>query len=483
MGCAVASPRAVHRGDTSAARLSPSRATEPLASLKNTPAASHTVRELLASGLASRHASEIVQSLTDDVGPRLAGSPGDQAAVAWALARLRAEGLSNVHAEEVIVPHWERGVETGEIVSPTRQKLRLTAIGGSIGTLPAGVEADVIEVQTLEALDTLDAIAVAGKIVFYNTPTERTRDGSGYGRAVAVRALGAKRASAKGAVGVVIRSIGTDQERLPHTGAQRGFEKGETSIPAAALSMPDADLLHRTLAAKKAARLRMTLGCRHLPDAVSANVIGEVPGTTRAEELVVLGAHLDSWDLGTGALDDGAGVGIVIEAARLILATGPRPARTLRVVLFANEENGLAGAKQYAKAHAHELDRHVVALEADSGTDRVTSVTYGGAPSQHAEFVAMAANLSPLGIAADSAEADGGADLSPIRALGVPVVSLSQDSSGYFDIHHTANDTFDKIHPDNLAQAATAFAVAAHVVLTMNENFGRVPEEKRERRH
>jgi len=312
---------------------------------------------------------------------------------------------------------------------------------------------------------------------------ERTNTGMGYGDAVGIRGLGAKRAAAKGAVGVVIRSVGTDDNRLPHTGTMWPAEKGERQIPAAALSVPDAEMLHRILQSKKTARLRMTLGCKMLTDGDSFNVVGDIPGAQRPDEIVLIGAHLDSWDLGTGALDDGAGIGIVVEGARLILASGAKPARTLRVVLFANEENGLAGGKGYAKAHEAELAKHVVAIEADIGTDKVYEARYGGASERLAAFNAMAEDLALLGIARSDKDGEGGSDLGPMRGLGVPTLSLAQDASRYFDIHHTANDTFDKINAEGLAQAATAYAAAALSALTMQGDFGRVPAEKRERHH
>ena len=438
------------------------------------------IAALTVAGLGSRHAAEIVQSLTDEVGPRLAGSPGDKAAVAWALRALRFEGLSNVHAEPVRVPHWERGVESGSLVVPFAQKLILTALGGSVGTTPGGIEGEVVEVPSLEALDALAPSALEGKIVFIDSRTERTRDGSGYETAVGARSRGGTRAASRGAIAVVIRSIGTDTDRLPHTGNMRRAEPGAREIPAAALSNPDADLLHRILSSNKTARLRLTLGCRWLADADSANVIGELLGSTRAEEVVVLGAHLDSWDLGTGAVDDAAGVGIVMEAARLLRSSGLRPSRTLRIVLFANEENGLAGAKAYAKAHALELPRHVLALEADTGTGRAFEASFLGAAERRDAYVALVTPLAALNIARSDRDSGGGADLIPLRAAGVPAISIWQDTSRYFDVHHSANDTFDKIDREALAQVATAFALVAQGALSMEGDLGRIPDSRRQ---
>jgi len=435
--------------------------------------------DLRARALASHGAAELVRNLTDEVGPRLAGSAGSKAAVEWAMRVLAEHGFANVHAEAVTVPHWERGEESGAVVAPVQQPLHLTALGGSIGTAPGGVEAEVIEVDSLEALGRLPPGAAAGKIIFYDIPMDRSRDGRGYGKAVPARGVGAIRAAALGAVAAVIRSIGTDHNRLPHTGAMRRDEKGP-NIPAAALSIPDAELLHRLIQHHKYVRLRLTLGCRWLPDAQSANVVAEIPGAVKPEEIVLLGAHLDAWDLGTGAIDDGAGVGIVINAAQLVGSLSRRPQRTIRVVLFANEENGLSGAQAYARTHQADADKHVAALEADAGTGRAYGLRYLGDPQARERFVAIAVALQPLGIELLPDDAHGGADLGPLRALGVPMIDVAQDVSTYFDYHHTANDTFDRIDPESLAQVCAAFALFAQGIADSDGDFGRVPEPKRQ---
>jgi hypothetical protein len=441
-------------------------------------AASHRSR-LREAALASRGAAELVRSLTDEVGPRLAGSSGSKAAVDWALRTLRDRGFVNVRAEPVTVPHWERGEESGAVVASRVQPVQLTALGGSIGTSSDGIEAEVIEVDSLEALSKLDPGTVAGKIIFFNVVMARTRDGTGYGKAVPVRGVGSMRAAALGAVGVVIRSVGTDHNRLPHTGAMRRDPNSPT-VPAAALSVPDAELLHRLIAENKSVRFRLKLGCRWLPDAESANVIGEIPGSEKPDEVVLLGAHLDSWDLGTGAIDDGAGVGIVIHSAQLVGTLSQRPKRTIRVVLFANEENGLSGSFAYAHAHHFEAGKHIAALEADAGTNRAYGLRYLGAPEARQRLEEIAAELRFLGIQLVGEDAHGGADLGPLRALGVPMVDVAQDVSSYFDVHHTANDTFDKVDAEGLAQVSAAFAVLADGIANLEGDFGRVPEGKRQ---
>jgi Zn-dependent M28 family amino/carboxypeptidase len=331
----------------------------------------------------------------------------------------------------------------------------------------------------MDALDQADPARVHGKIVFIYTKMDRTADGSGYGRAVGARSRGAGHAAKKGAVAVVIRSIGTDDLRAPHTGAMR-YEDGVPKIPAAALANPDADAIHRLLAAGKRVTMHLALGARTLPDAEGANVIGDVEGSGAPGEIVLLGAHLDSWDLGRGALDDGAGCAIVIEAARQIQKLPRKPRRTVRVVLFANEENGLRGARAYGEAHAAELDKHVVALEADLGDGRVSEARFLGGPAAAPLFRnVVAASVEPLGIKPAAAEAHGGSDLIPLRAAGVPLIDLRQDATRYFDFHHTANDTLERVRKPDLDQAAAAFAAMAYAAADTNGDFGRVPKEKR----
>jgi carboxypeptidase Q len=436
------------------------------------------VKALRDTVLASSQALETVRSLTDETGPRLSGSPGNKAGIAWALRALGGAGFAKVHAEACAVPHWERGDEQGAILEPSPQPLALAALGGSVGTPPEGLEAEVIEAPSLEALDKLDPARVLGKIVFIYVKMERSRDGSGYGVAVPPRGKGAIQAAKLGAVGVLVRSIGTDDNRAPHTGAMR-YDDKVAKIPAAALANPDADVLHRLLAQGKRVRVRLSLGARSLPDAEGANVIGDVEGSAAPGEIVLLGAHLDSWDLGRGALDDGAGCAIVIEAGRQIARLARHPRRTVRVVLFANEENGLRGARAYAAAHAAELGTHVLALEADLGAGRVYEARFLGAPAAMPAFRAVAAVVEPLGSITSGEEAHGGADLSPLMSAGVPVMDLRQDATTYFDFHHTANDTLERIRKDEIDQAAAAFAAAAFAAADAPGDFGRLPEEKR----
>ena len=437
------------------------------------------VASLQSDALTSRRAFGFVQSLCDAVGPRLAGSPADRAAVAWGLRAMTELGFAGVHAEPVKVTHWERGEARAEIVGDSPRSLVVAALGGSVATPPGGITAGVIEATSLAELEGLGASAVRGKIVFLDPIMRRARDGGGYGEAVPSRTRGARLAQALGAVALLLRSIGTDHDRFAHTGAK---SRDDHEIPAAALSVPDAETLHRVLQQEPATRVHVLLTPRALPPAAGANVVGDVKGRERPGEIVLIGAHLDSWDLGAGAIDDGAGVAIALETGRLIAALPQRPRRTVRVVLFANEEHGLEGGEGYAAAHASEAGAHVVATEADLGSDAVFSVQWRGDPATQERFVSLARALAPLGVDRDDSEGGVGADVTPLLALGVPVLELRQDASRYFDLHHTANDTLDKIDPPTLARAAAAFATAVWAAAEMNGDFGRVPEGHRKMR-
>jgi carboxypeptidase Q len=435
-----------------------------------------TVERLVRTARETNGAYDTIRGLTDSVGPRLSGSPGDARAVAWAEAALKRLGFANVRAETVTVPRWERGEESGEIVSPAPFRLSLCALGGSVGTPAGGIEAEVVEARSLEGVDALGEKA-KGRIVFVWKVMERRSDGSGYGATVPIRGGAASRAAKVGAIGVLIRSVGTSNARFPHTGAM-SYQEGVAKIPAAALANPDADLVHRLLEGGKVVRVRFALGARMLPDAASASVVGEIPGREKPEEIVVLGGHLDSWDLGQGAIDDAAGLGIVIEAARLIGQLPKRPRRTLRVVAFANEENGLAGARAYAKGHAAELPLHVAAIESDSGAGRVSGFEWTAGPAAEPYLASVAAILKPFGLG-DMKKGGGGADVGPLRAAGVPLFSPIQDSSRYFDLHHSADDTFDKIDREELNTGVAAVAALAYFLAESEAPLERIPEAER----
>lgn len=424
---------------------------------------------------------QLVESLTTEVGARFAGSAGDAAAVAWAEREMRRLGFSNVRTMDVVVPRWVRGDAELAVLSPSPQLMPTLALGGSIGTGESGLEAEAVMVKDIAALAALPEGAVKGRIVFFANRMERTRDGTGYARAVAVRAQGPAEAGARGAVGVVIRSISTSDDRLPHTG--RTVYKPEVPrIPALAISNPDADALERLFAAGKPVKLRLKSSSRELPDARSANVIGEIPGTDRAKEIVILGAHLDSWDPGVGAIDDGAGVAIMMSVARLIRDLPAKPRRTIRVVLFANEEFGTSGSKAYVAGLAEELDRHVLGFEADFGAGPVWRLTSRVNPAQLPAVDQIFRALAPMRLTRGDNEARGGADLDGLAKLGMPLLSPDLDGMKYFDVHHSANDTLSMVDPQALRQSTAAFAVSVWLAAQYGGDWERVTTAKPPRR-
>lgn len=421
--------------------------------------------------LKSNGAYEVTASLTTEVGPRLAGTEADVRAVAWAVAKLKALGFEKITKQPVTIPLWRRGEESLDVVAPFPQPLHLTALGFSVGTPEKGIEADVLEVPDFDALTKLKSEEVAGKIVFINNKMERTRTGAGYGAAVIARRSGASQTARLGGLAVIIRSIGTDGHRFPHTGVLR-YDEGVKKVPAAAISNPDADLLADMLKRSPKVTLRLKMDCGIEGEATTHNVIADVPGRTNPEKVVVIGAHLDSWDLGTGAVDDGAGVGIVVEAARLISKLEQKPRNTVRVVLFASEENGLFGAREYAKQIADSRETHIIGAESDFGAGRIWEFQTWVPKSKLGLVAQIASVLAPLDIRLGGNAARGGPDLIPMRALGIPVAGLIQDGTDYFDYHHTADDTLDKIDPKAMAQNAAAYAVFAYLAAEMPESFG-----------
>ena len=432
-----------------------------------------TLRE---EALAGDGAYDFLRRLTTEVGPRFAGTDGDRRGVEWAKEELERMGFANVRTEEVTVPRWRRGHAAGWIVAPYPQDMVVVALGGSVGTPDGGLEAEVVRVGSLEELTNLDRATVDGKIVFIDQRMSRSRDGSGYGATVGNRTRGAATAALLGAQAVLVRSVGTSNDRLAHTGTMR-YEDGGDRIPAAALSNPDADVLAQQLAGSEPVIFHLDLGCEDLGEAPSANVIGEIPGREKPEEIVVLAAHLDSWDLGTGAIDDGAGCAIVSEAARLLALAMPEgPRRTIRVLLTANEEFGLSGALAYGEKYLYDMDSHVAAAESDLGAGPIYALRSRVSPEALPAVRDMQRLMEPLGIEYQGNEARGGADLRPMRQNRVPVFDLRQDATLYFDYHHNANDTFDKVDPRELAQNVAAYAVFALVASEYEPGFGRGPE-------
>lgn len=406
----------------------------------------HQAREVAAPPVAADcQAFAIVTHLADDIGARPAGSENAALAVAWTTERFRTWGI-DVRNESVMVPHWVRGLESARIVSHNGQPLALTALGGSASTGPEGLLADVIEARSFEELDG----NASGKIVYFDSAMDMARVAAGrsleaYRDAVLYRVDGPSRAAAHGAVAVLIRSLGSASLRTPHTGSVHG-----ASIPAAALAAEDAMLVRRLLARGDRVRIHLTLQSQMLPDVESANVIAEIRGSERPDEIVLLGAHLDSWDLGTGAIDNASGVAMVMETMRRIHQQHPAPKRTIRCVLFMNEELGQSGSRAYFAAHGHE--QHVAAIESDlgAGTPLGFTTTLRGAALSALRRRVGALRLTP----AD----DTGVDTRPLIKTGVPGFGFLPDTRHYFDYHHSAADTLDKIDPTELAKGAGAIA-------------------------
>ena len=428
-----------------------------------------TADDLIAAGLADETGLAFVEDLTTEIGARLAGSPDEARARDWAVEELQALGFDSVRVEDFTIPYWGRTHESARVVGANAQELVITALGGSQPTPEGGLEGDIVRFESLAGLMAAAPGEVDGKIVFIDEKMYKTQDGSGYGLAVRKRGGCAKAAAEKGALACLIRSVGTQPHRMPHTGGMmRTGALGD--LPAAALSGPDADQLTRLLA-RGGARVALDIGVEYADAAPSGNVIAEIEGTDLKDEIVLIGCHLDSWDPGTGALDDGAGCGIVVGAAKLILDLPERPRRTIRVVLYGAEEVGLFGASAYARQHAADLDRHVLASESDFGAGRIWrfQTNFGDGALGYAD--AMKRMLAPLGVTPGDNSAGGGPDIGVLRRAGVPVVTPGQDGRDYFDYHHTPDDTFDKIDPDAFRQNVAVYAAFTYVAAETGWDF------------
>ena len=405
---------------------------------------------------------QFVEDLTTEIGPRLAGSDAEARARDWAKAELIALGFKNVRIETFEIPYWSRVSDSVTIVGDNPQELVATALGGSQPTPESGVETEIIRFESMVELNAADKEAVTGKIVFIDEWMTRTQDGSGYGVANMKRYGCASAAAEKGAVACLIRSVGTQYHRMAHTGGM--MRKGPLgALPAAAISPPDADQLTRLLE-RGPVRVNVNIQVEAYEGAPSGNVIGEIPGRTDPDEIVLISCHLDSWDLGTGALDDGAGCGIVVGAAKLIMEQGEAPRRTIRVVLYGAEEVGLFGGAEYARKHAEHLPNHKLAAESDFGADRIWSfqTNFGDGALEYAKE--LHALLQPLGVGPADNRARGGPDIGVLRRAGVPVVTPRQNGLDYFDYHHTPDDTFDKIDPEAFRQNVAVYAAFTYAV-------------------
>jgi carboxypeptidase Q len=444
------------------------------AALLSVPAFAQNVSQaerLRDAALKDEVAYDIVEGLTTEIGPRPAGTDAEARAREWAVRRLKALGFANVHVETYDMPVWVRGEERAEIVAPFPQKLVVTALGNSGATPPGGVTAQVIGFDSLADLEAAKDSDVRGRIVFVSHGMTATQDGSQYGYYGAVRRTGPSVASRKGAAAIVIRSIGTDYHRNPHTGVQI-WGDGARPIPAAALSLPDSEQLQRILKRGKPVTMRLLLTPRNLGMRQSGNVVAEVPGSDRSAGIVLVGGHLDSWDLGTGAIDNAAGVAITAAAARRIMAAG-RPRRTIRVVWFGAEEIGGDGNKAYREAHRQE--NIIFVSESDFGADRVWRMDPGFTEANSALAERIGAVLAPLGISRSTTAATGGADLGPWVRAGVAAVDLQQDGTRYFGYHHTPDDTLDKVDPEQLRQNVAAWTAMLSLVANAPEDIPRKP--------
>ena len=427
--------------------------------------------------LAQNVALDYVTQITTRFGPRPAGSEAETAAFRWAADYLRGLGFRNVRIEEFPLVGWERGEESAAILGPRPQRLAVAALGHSPGTPETGIEAEIVRFDSLDALNAAPAGSLAGKIAYVDGgQMVRMQDGSGYGSLSRIRGAGPSAAAAKGAVAFIMRSAGTDEHRMPHTGTTR-YVDGKVPVPAFALSAPDADQVTRLVAMGETVRIRLHSTARTY-QTTSHNVVADLPGRTRPDEIIVLGSHMDSWDLGTGAIDDAAGGAITIAAAKAVMDSGRRPARTIRVVLYGSEEvaqptntgNG-GGAYLRGVQQAGQVDRHIIAGESDFGADRIYAL---GLPPGSAETdfgKAAARVLRPLGILPAEAELSGGADIGPLARAGVPVFGLRQDGTRYFDLHHTADDTVDKIDPAQMTQNVAAWAALILLIADSDVDF------------
>ncbi len=413
-----------------------------------------------------------LQELCDDVGHRLSGSKGLENAVAWGVARLKADGQENVRAEKLMVPKWVRGRESLVMLEPREHAISMLGLGGSVGT--EGITAEVVVVRSKKELD---ALATAeGKIVLFNAPMAAYDPvkGAGYGEAVQYRSSGAVWAAEKGAVAALVRSVTAHSLRTPHTGAMR-YADGKKKIPAASVSVEDAELMARLCARGKKVVVKLMMEAHDDGMVESANVVGELVGREKPEEIVIVSGHLDSWDVGQGAQDDGGGCVCAMEVLNVLRKLGLRPRRTIRVVLWTNEENGMLGVKTYLKDHAAELANHIAAIESDIG---VFNPVQFGVDINDADRLKLAGEqlariVKPLALKSKTGSSS--SDVGNFKVHGVPALGLDVEGSRYFDYHHTPADTVDNVNPKELSNCVAAMAVVAYSIAEMKERFGGEP--------
>ncbi len=449
----------------------------------NRPSDLENLKKIQQAALHSDYAYQFAAHLTDSIGPRLSGSPQYAAAAQWVAQEFRRLGL-DVKMERVMVPHWVRGVEKGELIEypgmapGTTQKLALTALGESVATPTDGIIAEVVVVKDFEELHSLGRDKVQGKIVLFDEKFDQQLAAAGeareaYGAAVAYRAAAPSEAAKLGAIATFVRSVGNADYRLPHTGGTF-YRPDVPKIPAAALSAEDADLIAR-LAQQGTVRMHFVLTPQDLPEVEAYNVIGDLKGSEHPEEIVILSGHLDSWDLGTGAIDDAAGLSQAIDAVRVIKELGLHPRRTIRVIAWANEENGVRGGRGYARDHRGELANHQAAIESDLGAEHPIGIHYDGDPSLENILAPMMTVLGLQG-ARILRPNDTGTDTIPISVAGVPTFEPIQDARTYFNYHHTAADTLDKIDPLTNRENAALMAVLGYYLANIDEKLPQHPK-------
>ena len=415
---------------------------------------------LINAATADQFAWDRVAELTDTYGQRISGSDNLNRAIGWAVETMKKDGLENAHTERVMVPKWVRGAESLEITNPPHHVVPMLGLGGSVATPPAGIEAEVMVVANGDEL-TRRAAEAKGKIVLFNVPY------SNYGETVAYRSGGARMAAQHGAVAALVRAVGPVGLRTPHTGGMNYGDDTVAKIPTAAIPVEDSLRIQRLTNRGIKVRLRLKMEAHFDADVESFNVVGEIRGSEKPEEVVLVGGHFDSWDPGTGASDDGVGCVVTWEAARLMKKLNIRPKRTVRVVLFTNEENGTRGGNGYRDQHANDAANHIMAFESDSGVFAPARLGFTGSAAARALVADIGTLLAPLGLQ-DVGPGGGGADIGPIATLGkVPMMAYSGDATKYFTIHHTPADTVDRIEPAEVSKAAAAIAAMIYVVADM----------------
>lgn len=423
-----------------------------------------TANRIIARALRDSAAWQRIAVLTETFGPRFSGTENLERAIDWVIAEMRRDGLANVRGEPVQVPRWVRGTESLELVQPRRRPLPMLGLGGSVGTPPEGIEAEVMVVTSFDDLRQRAAEA-RGKIVLFNVPFTT------YGETVRYRSTGAIEAARAGAVASLVRTIAPYSMRTPHTGGM-SYDSTVRRIPHAAVTLEDADMIARMVKRGERVVVRLSMSAETLPDVTSRNVIGELLGREHPDEIVVIGGHIDSWDVGRGAMDDAGGVVAAWEALRVLNALGLRPRRTIRVVGWTNEENGLRGGNGYRDAHQAALARHVLAIESDAGVFKPSGFGFTGSDSAFAIVREIGRLLEPIG-AGTITRGGGGADIGPIMARGVPGMGLVVDGTRYFWYHHSDADTVDKLDPHEVALCVATMAVMAYVVAELPEPLPR----------